>query len=67
MNIKSCLYQLTSYLLTIFILADILIILNYFLKDYGEPISIENINRTIFIFLPITIALFIFERILRKI
>ncbi|SKB61005.1 hypothetical protein SAMN05660866_02341 [Maribacter arcticus] len=67
MNLKSIVYKLVSYLLVTFILSDILIIVIYILKDYGEPTSLENINKTILIFLPITIVLIILERIFRKI
>ena len=64
--VKSTLYKIVKYFLVVFIIMDISILINYFLKDYGEPIKIENINKAVLIFLPLTLVCFILERILRN-
>ncbi|GAA3568624.1 hypothetical protein GCM10022395_18090 [Snuella lapsa] len=52
------------FLLSIFIITDILIFIRYLLKDYGEKLIIENINKTVVIFGSITVILAIIDFIL---
>lgn len=47
-------------------MADIFILFNYALKDYREPLKMENINRTTIIFFSGTVILFVLERWLRN-
>lgn len=60
------LYKVVNYFLVIFVMADIFILFNYALKDYGEPLKMENINRTTIIFFSGTVILFVLERWLRN-
>jgi len=60
------LYKIVTYFLVVFVMADILILFNYALKDYGEPLKIENINRATMIFFSGTVILFALERWLRN-
>ena len=67
---ESILYHLTKtirFLLAIFIICDILIFISYLLKDYGEKLLMENINKTVIIFGSITVLLAIIDYILVKI
>lgn len=60
------LYKVVTYFLVVFVMADIFILFNYALKDYGEPLKIENINGKTMIFFSGTVILFVLERWLRN-
>lgn len=55
-----------SYSLVVFVMADIIILINYFLRDYGEKRNMADINRTALIFFSITVGLFIANYLLKK-
>lgn len=58
--------KIVYYFLVVFVMADIIILMNYFLKDYGEERNVVDINRTALIFFSITVVLFIANRLLKK-
>lgn len=58
--------KIVHYFLVVFVMVDIIILLNYFLRDYGEKRNIVDINRTALIFFSITVVLFIADRLLKK-
>ena len=59
-------YRIITYILVVFVMGDIFILFNYVMKDYGEPLKMENINRTTIIFFAGTVILFVLERWLRN-
>ena len=59
-------YRIVTFFLVVFVMVDIFILFNYALKDYGEPLKIENINRATIIFFSGTVILFALERLLRN-
>ena len=59
-------YRIITYFLVVFVMGDIFILFNYALKDYGEPLKMENINRATIIFFSGTVILFVLERWLRN-
>jgi len=58
--------KIVYYFLVVFTIGDIFIIINYFLRDYGEKINIADIKETAVIFFSITIGLFIANYFLKK-
>ena len=55
-EIKWILRKLANYILIISIMINILVAINFLLKDYGEKRDIENIISTAKITVPITIV-----------
>lgn len=53
--------KLVRFLLTIFIITDALIFIRYLLRNYGEVLLIENINKAVVIFGSITVVLAIID------
>ena len=57
------LWKFSSFMLTVFILDDILIIIRILLKDYGEPITWQNLYKTLWVLIPLTIVFYILMRV----
>ncbi len=58
--------KIVFYFLIVFVMMDIIIFINYILKDYGENLNMAELNRAAMIFLPSTIGLFIANYFLKK-
>lgn len=58
--------KIVYHFLVVSVMCDIIIIINYLLRDYGEKRDIVDINRTAVIFFSITAALFIAHYLLKK-
>jgi len=46
----SYVYRIVTYFLVVFVMGYIFILFNYALKDYGEPLKMENINKATIVF-----------------
>lgn len=60
-NLKAKALRIISFLYVVFIMVDILILINYIFKDYGEVIELYNIKKAAYIFGTITIVLYVFK------
>ena len=58
--------KITTYFMIVFIMSDILILGNYFLRDYGEQSSSDEITKIDLVFFAITIVLIIANYFLKR-